>query len=115
MRRAASVASLLQIKDVTRDGAVEIRRLWHGLRPDYWYPTGSEQVLYVKRRIDQILETHGVEYLGKHKRTGLHVYYCNAGDTYATTVIFHGDNLTAGCWGDLVERNLISPRGDGGF
>jgi len=42
---------------------------------------------------------HGVEYLGLCKRSGQSVYYCNAGDTYATTFIFKGKRLTVGCWG----------------
>lgn len=50
---------------------------------------------------------HGVEYLGVNKRTGNAMYYCNAGDTYAATLIFHGRVLLVSCWGHYVENNLI--------
>lgn len=50
---------------------------------------------------------HGVEFLGSHRRSGDLVYYCNAGDTYAGTMIFNGRRLVVGTWGDMVERNQI--------
>lgn len=97
MRTAASIKNLMTIKDVTEDDAKSIRRVWHN-DP-------------IKRRarddIDAILRTSGVEYLGRHKRTGHDVYYCNAGDTYATTVLFIGPRLIVGCWGDLMEANAV--------
>lgn len=63
---------------------------------------------YVRRWcIDWIAGFHGVEYLGTLKRTGEPVEYCNAGDPYARTILFIGDRLTVGCWGDLVERDAI--------
>lgn len=52
-----------------------------------------------RNRIDQILQTHGVEHLGVLKRSGEHVYYCNSGDAYATTVVFVGMDLRVQCWG----------------
>lgn len=60
-----------------------------------------------RRVIDALLDTHGVEHLGIHRRTDEHVYYCNTGDPYDATLIFHGRNLRIGCWGDLVERNTV--------
>ena len=48
-----------------------------------------------------------VEYLGVNRWTGQRVYYANAGDTYATTLIFQAGNLTIGCYGDLVESGAI--------
>lgn len=50
---------------------------------------------------------HGVEYLGVNRRTGKGVRYCNAGETYAPTLIFHGRTLSVGCWGDLIERRIV--------
>lgn len=50
---------------------------------------------------------HGVECLGYHKRQCRHVFYLNAGDPYAPTLIFIGDRMTVGCWGDLVESGVI--------
>lgn len=96
---AASVAKLCEIKDVTEKDAVEIRTLWR---------TKANR-RRARDLIDAILCTYGVEFLGIHRRTGQDVYYCNAGDSYATTVIFHGDRLYVGCTGDLVERNRIKP------
>lgn len=44
---------------------------------------------------------HGVESLYLEKP---HIFYLNAGDTYATTLIYNynTDTLRLGCWGDLV-------------
>lgn len=50
---------------------------------------------------------YGVEYIGRCKRSGQSVYYCNAGDAYAATLIFKGKRLTVGCWGDLIESGAI--------
>lgn len=116
--KAASVKALTEIKDITKETAQEIRKVWCELTEsevrdldfrnihvnDIWrWKTRELRRAY----IDQLLQTFGVEYLGKHKRNGEHVYYCNAGDTYTTTIIFMGSRLVVGCWGDLVERNLI--------
>jgi len=57
--------------------------------------------------IDSLLGTYGVEFLGESHRTGENVYYCNAGDTYDTTVIFNGPSMRVGCWGDLIEHHAI--------
>jgi hypothetical protein len=53
-----------------------------------------------------------VEYLGRNKRTNDEVYYCNAGDTYSTTVLFVGPHLRVGCWGDLIERGTVATAPD---
>jgi hypothetical protein len=96
-RIAPSIKSLMQVKDVTREDAKRIRDLWHNTvsRDRAW------------EAINEILRTCGVEWLGIHRRTGLSVRYANAGDTYATTLVSIGPRLTVGCWGDLVERNMI--------
>lgn len=99
MRTAASIKSLMQIKDVTEEDAKAIRAIWRELP--------SESSFDKANKIDAILRTYGVEFLGQHRRTGAGVYYCNAGDTYATTVLFIGPRLVVGCWGDLVERNAV--------
>lgn len=59
------------------------------------------------RVIDELFETHGVEFLGVNRRTGEDMYYCNTGETYDATLIFHGRNMRISTWGDLVERNAI--------
>jgi hypothetical protein len=97
MRRTASVNALMGIKDVTKSDAEEIRKIW-------------KTVLNRKEareKIDAILKTYGVEFLGQNKRSGNYIYYCNAGDSYAPTVIFHGLSMSVGCCGDIVERGIV--------
>lgn len=96
-RRAPSISALTEIKDVTEETAALVRGAWRSFNARR----------NARDAINTLIETHGVEYLGVHRRTGLPVYYCNAGDTYATTLIFHGENMTVGDWGSLVEKNLI--------
>ena len=60
-----------------------------------------------REALDRAAGFYGVEYLGWHKRNREHVYYANAGDPYAPTLIFQGRRLSVGCWTDLVERRLI--------
>lgn len=96
-RKCASVTALLQIKDVTAEDAAAIRKIWQTV------PNRQE----AREQIDKILRTHGVEYLGQHRRSREAVDYCNAGDPYTYTVLFHGPRMIVGCWGDLVEKKLI--------
>src|SRR5262245_24091321 len=56
-------------------------------------------------RIDVVLGTHGVEYVpAGHNAKSPAFYYCNAGDTYATTIIKVRGRFRVGCWGVIVER-----------
>ena len=96
-RTATSISRLMQIKDVSKEDAERIRWIWHNVQ-------GRR---HARDQIDAILRTFGVEFLGVHKRSKEDVYYCNAGDTYATTVMFIGPRLIVGCWGDLVEANAV--------
>jgi len=97
MRTAASIKSLTQIKDVTPELAKQIRDLW----------LNTQRRFDSRGAIDSLLGTFGVEYLGVHKRSGNHIYYCNAGDGYTSTVMFAGGRMYVGCWADIVERNLV--------
>lgn len=69
-------------------------------RPKFWWET------YIKY-LDVLIETCGVEGLSTGDYSCIHsvASYCNAGDTYNTTIIW--DNLkkefSIGCYGDLVE------------
>lgn len=59
--------------------------------------------------IDSVLGTYGVEALGPG-RDGDHAppyEYLNAGDRYATTLIYRRatDSLSVGTWGDIAERH----------
>lgn len=134
---SASVAVLMEIGNVTEEDAKLIRRIWlckkqeqllqileeeesHALKNTvtwvnacYHFPKMRD----IKRTaVDEVLRTSGVEYLGMYKGRsvwrGHHVYYCNAGDIYATTIIFIGGALRVGCWGTLVERGVIEREGD---
>lgn len=95
----ASIKRLCEIKDVTPEIAKKVRFYWNN-------PKAFPRDLRMKL-INALIETHGVEYLGQHKRTGSQIEYCNAGDVYATTILFEGDHLRVGCWGDLAERNMV--------
>lgn len=96
-RRCASVRTLQQIKDVTAADALAIRTAWRTIADRR----------EARDAIDAILRTYGVEFLGIHKRSEESVYYCNAGDTYATTILFAGLRMWVGCYVDLVERNAV--------
>lgn len=50
---------------------------------------------------------YGVEYLGWHRRAREDVYYLNAGDSYAATLVFIGRRVVVACWADYVEKRLI--------
>jgi hypothetical protein len=59
--------------------------------------------------IDRVLGTHGVEPLGVTDPSDGYAppfEYCNAGDSYATTLIYNRriDALMIGSWGDIAER-----------
>jgi hypothetical protein len=96
-RIAPTMQSLMSIKDVTEEDAIKIRHIWHtvGNRPT------------ARQRIDGVLRTSGVEFLGHHKRRHLPMYFCNAGDTYATTVVFMGPVMRVATIGDYVDQNLV--------
>jgi hypothetical protein len=75
------------------------------------YDSGMWRRTLALHAIDVILGTHGVEPLGEPPsfRDGPPYEYCNAGDTYATTLIYHRapDALRIGCWGDLAEKGYV--------
>lgn len=55
--------------------------------------------------IDKILNTHGVESVqAGHNRKSPAFVYCNAGDTYAVTILKVRGHFRIGTWGDIVER-----------
>ena len=60
----------------------------------------------VLHAIDCILGTSGVEAIGGEGTSAPPYEYCNAGDTYATTLVYKraSDRLFIGNWGDIVER-----------
>lgn len=52
--------------------------------------------------ISEALGMHGVEEF--RTRNGTRVLYCNAGDTYAPTLLRVGGHYRVGTWGDVAER-----------
>lgn len=117
---AASVGALCAIKDVTPEIAKAIRTVWKTTKESEVFAASPQTKEWVdtcyrmpkfreirRHAIDCILGTHGIEFLGIYKPSGEDVYYCNAGDTYATTILFIGRRLIVTCWGELVEKNQI--------
>lgn len=128
--RCASVDDLQEIKDVTEEKARLIRMLWgtesaylvaalaavavdrEAMSREEWEARNGTHPAQLQEKmdaVDMILGTHGVCFLGEMRGSGNAVYYCNAGDPYATTVIFSGRNLRVGCWGDLAEGRTLVP------
>jgi hypothetical protein len=97
LRRAPSIGQLMAIHHVDEQTAQRARKAWLTI--------GNRKL--AREAVNDIIGTHGVEHLGLHKRAHEHAYYCNAGDTYAPTVLFTGLRMYVGDWGTLVERNLI--------
>jgi len=50
--------------------------------------------------IDELLHTYGVESL----YPDVDLDYCNAGDTYALTILYYKDKLWIGDWGCVAEE-----------
>jgi hypothetical protein len=113
-----SIKTLCRIADVTPAQAREIRAIMAGPgRVFVAYPGAGERhdarhtdgewraPLTSMERIDRVLGTFGVEHIpaGRGRRSPA-VLYCNAGDTYATTVLKVNGRFRVGCWGDIVER-----------
>lgn len=68
----------------------------------YHYPRFHELKMSMA---DELCETCGVEYIahGKGSKSPA-IEYCNAGDTYAVTLLYVNGAYRVGCWGDYVER-----------
>lgn len=68
-------------------------------------PRKDEHGLTRMQRIDRILGTSGIEYVqrGRNDRSPGFVY-CNAGDTYATTIVKVGGHFRITTIGDIMER-----------
>ena len=95
-----TMAARLNI-DVPR--AKRLRALMNAHQYANW--KGGVSVMGTMRRINNELGTFGVEVIpaGKGPRSP-QIVYCNAGDTYDTTILFCRGRFQVGCWGDIVER-----------
>jgi len=69
----------------------------------------------VLHAIDLILGTSGVEVLGEPEdfRSAPPYEYCNTGDSYGTTLVYHrdADAIRIGSWADIAER--MPEKGEG--
>lgn len=98
------------IRDILGEGRErDARRAWailsgHGAdAPEYVaenHGTRSESDVRLSA-VGRILGTHGVESFTTSD--GVRVTYCDAGDTYASTVLRVGQSYRVGSWGDLVK------------
>lgn len=92
-----SIKSLMKIKGVTREDAIEIRKIMAG--------PGRDNGLTRMERIDKILRTCGVERIPCGKGANSPAFlYCNAGGTYDLTIVKRRGRFMVTTWGDLVER-----------
>ena len=97
--RLPSVKTLCELKDVTPEIARQMRAVMAGPK--------KVDGLTRMQRLDALYGSCGVEYIpcGKGACSPA-FYYCNAGDTYAPTIVkFAGTNtFRVTTWGDIVER-----------
>ena len=100
--RSPSVNALVSaFRDLDAKGAHKIKKLAA--------KAGSHPVEAL-REMSEILDMHGVEALGPRHYDYFKpspYEYLNAGDTYATTLIYDRakDTLSIGSWGDIAERH----------
>ena len=85
--------------------SVEATADW--VRQCYHRPSDDE---LIQHAVDVTLETFGTEALWGDSCTQPEYVYCNAGDTYAATMIWRWDGWGwsdpfIACWGDIAERN----------
>ena len=130
---ASPAKKLVEIKDVTKAMANEIREIWKmptsralmahlEANPAKFKNTleWERQCVHVPKpktmkhaAIDELIGTSGVEYLGRYRQAGScmagdMVHYCNGGDFYATTIVFIGRALRVDYMGRLIENNNIA-------
>lgn len=118
--RTCASSKTLSLAGITAVDARRIRRAWREATraellaafqccADYERQCYNSPGTGALRRlaVDSIARTCGVEHLGVSRKTGEEVYYCNAGDPYAPTILFSGPHLRVGAWGDLIERGSI--------
>ena len=120
MRRAPSIKTLTKGLGITTEQAETIRRIIKGPAPTNESTKFPRTVAWIRgcynmplpgeRRmaaIDETLGTHSVEAIFR-ANAGISesplLTYCNAGDTYAATIVrYRGGTYAVACWGDIVE------------
>ena len=109
-----SIKTLLTIPGVDADKAAALKRILTASRRELEeMPAGAARVAECYHApstadlrltcLDAELGTYGVEAFQDDK--GQWVEYCNAGDSYALTIIRWRGNYRVGCWGDIAERH----------
>lgn len=91
---------------------VEAKRVDEWVRQQYTFPTKRRTFMEVMNWLSDGF--CGIEYLGTH-RIGYELSCLNAGDNYASTLIFHlhrDGTVRVGCWEDAV-RQVKRGTGDG--
>ena len=99
MRSPSVKALTAAFRDLDAKGARKIKKL---------AAEAGSNTLAALREMDKILDTHGVEALLPLNYYKSAPYeYLNAGDAYATTLIYTRatNTLRIGCWGDIVEAH----------
>lgn len=76
---------------------------------DSWYRKCFSPMQFQTAKLSiasEITECHGVEYIpAGHSEKSPAIEYCNAGDTYAATLMYvSGRGYKVGCCGDIVEK-----------
>ena len=129
MRMPSADRLVAAFRDLDRKQALQIRRIgravdsWETLAKELARVPGCEsdarnlsahtihcwRVTYALRAMDRILGTHGIEAFGNRQPRAPYApafEYLNAGDTYATTLIYtrDTDTIRIGSWGGIAEK-----------
>lgn len=120
MRKAPSEKRLVELLRISPEQAKTIRRIIRGPAPTdestefprtvRWIRSCHNMPMPGERRmaaIDEVLGTFGVESIARADSGVFEaplLTYCNAGDTYAATIVRHrGGSYRISSWGDAVE------------
>ncbi len=117
MKTAASIKTLMELKDIDQALAKRIRFLWKEITEkdliERLIKTGFHVGPTLNVDYGQMwvingeVSYHGVEFLGWN-HGGEEVHYLNAGDAYTPTIIFIGDSrLIVKDYGSLIESKYL--------
>ena len=97
---ASKLADVFRLDDETAERLrAKIKAGYSKPRGEHWSHTASAWMA----EVSAIGDFYGVESLYPDYPE---ILYCNAGDTYAPTLIFNHSTaqVRIGCWGDIVEK-----------
>jgi hypothetical protein len=92
-----------------------IRECLKGFQRENYHHISHDERAHLDR-IGEILGTYGTEGMLLDRKgndlsgtcstrdLAVDIQYCNAGDTYQTTILYHNGRLKIGNWGSIVER-----------